>query len=119
MDKKDKQISIVLQRLYDHYRDSHIIGERRGMITRGAFFSVCGKYLERATDNRTRANLWTLAHERGYLEPAPVERTFNGLLIGEGRSYVRSDLWECHGCIEALALDQLHALLSSPERAGA
>ncbi|WP_019178218.1 hypothetical protein [Methanomassiliicoccus luminyensis] len=117
MDKKDRQISLILQRLYDHYHESDNIHEQHGLISRSAFCYAAGRYLPNATDQRTRDNLWRVAHEREYLSPAPLTRTFNGLLTGQDKSYVKSEIWAAGGRIEVPALDELHEVLAQPARA--
>lgn len=117
MDKRDKQISTVLQALWDHYHGSNNLYEQHGMISRGAFFTAAGRYLENATDNRTRETLWRVAHERDYLQPAQPTVTFSGLVTGLDKSYVRSDIWAHGGKIEMPAMEELSDILSRPARA--
>lgn len=122
MDETDKEMSKVLQRVYEIAQQGKDGQERDGYVRRATFMSAAGAVLPRGRDVRTRANRWELAHDRGYLKHGLKEQDLNGPVIifaGDAavdweRSYVRADIWEREGKLEE-PVAELTALLEAPQ----
>lgn len=107
MDKTDRDISGILQHAYELAYEGNDRREHGGEIRKSTFMAACGR-MPRMRDARTRATMWQLAHERGYLRQAYKPLDLNGAVIlfsGDRaidweRAQVRDDIWNREGIVE-------------------
>lgn len=107
MDKTDRDISGILQHAYELAYEGNDRREHGGEIRKSTFMQACGR-MPRMRDARTRATMWQLAHERGYLRPvfktidinAPVIMFAGDRAIDWERAQVRDDIWQREGIVE-------------------
>lgn len=107
MDKTDREISGILQHAYEIAWSGNDRREHGGAIKKATFMAACGR-MPRMRDARTRATMWQLAHERGYLRPVFKPLDLNGAVImfaGDRaidweRAQVREDIWNREGIVE-------------------
>lgn len=126
MDDTDREISAILQKVYETVSESADPKERDGYIRRSTFFTAVGLALPRAKSERTRWNRWDLAHERGYLihgrkellHRGPVIMFSGSTTVDHDHSQVRPDIWLRKGQVEE-DLQRMQDLLARPKAAKA
>lgn len=122
MDEADREISIILRQVHENvFLDGNDRQELTGYIRRATFYQAAAQAPIRCRDQRTKAGMWMLAHERGYLRHGHIRINYSAPVImfsGPGtidwtRSHVREDIWERGGeILEPIA--QLQDILSGP-----
>lgn len=93
---------MILRQAYENvFLDGSDRQELTGYIRRSTFYQAAAQAPIRCRDQRTKAGMWMLAHERGYLRHGIIEPNYSAPVImfsGSGtidwtRSQVREDIW--------------------------